>query len=97
MTASLHREAAGDLASALRYYKAEAGRGVAGRFLEEFERVARLLEAHPGLGTPTSNGRQSFPLAHFPYSTIYRETETGIRILVIRHQSRDPAFGESRS
>ena len=97
MTRSLHREAEADLAGAFRYYKAEAGAGVAGRFIREFDRVARLLEVNPGLGTPTSEGRRVYALAVFPYSMIYRETEAGIRILVVRHQSRDPAFGESRN
>ncbi|MDO9316458.1 MAG: type II toxin-antitoxin system RelE/ParE family toxin [Burkholderiaceae bacterium] len=78
MTRSLHREAAADLADAFQYYKAEAGVGIAGRLLKEFERITRLLESHPGLGTPTSDGRRSFPLAVFPYAVIYRETETGI-------------------
>jgi plasmid stabilization system protein ParE len=97
LTRSLHREAETDLALAFRYYKAEAGVGIAGRLLTEFERVTRLLEAQPCLGTPTSDSRRSYPLAVFPYSVIHRETETGIRILVVRHHSRDPAFGEGRS
>jgi len=93
---SIHRLAAEDLAEAVRFYKKEAGTGVARRFLNEFERVAKLLEEFPGIGTPTADGRQSFPLVDFPYSVIYRAEEAGIRILVVRHQSRDPAYGESR-
>lgn len=96
MTRSIHRFAVDDLAEAVRFYKAEAGTGVARRFLNEFERVARLLEEFPGIGTPTQEGRQSFPLADFPYSIIYRHDGEGIRILVVRHQSRDPSHGESR-
>ena len=96
MTASLHREADSDLTEAFRRYKREAGVGVAGRFLKEFRRVSVLLEANPGLGTPTEAGRQSFPLFGFPYTVIYREVDGGIRILVVRHQSRDPEYGEQR-
>ena len=96
MSRSIHRLAAEDLAEAVRFYKKEAGTGVARRFLNEFERVAKLLEEFPGIGTPTADGRQSFPLVDFPYSVIYRAEEAGIRILVVRHQSRDPAYGESR-
>lgn len=97
MTRSIHRSAENDLAGAFRYYKAEAGVGIAGRFLNEFERVARLLESNPGFGTPASDGRRWFPLKGFPYSVIYRETGSGIRILVVRHQSRDPSTGEGRT
>ncbi len=96
MTRSIHRFAADDLAEAVRFYKAEAGIGIARRFLNEFERVARLLEEFPGVGTPTEDGRRFFPLVAFPYSIIYRADGAEIRILVVRHQSRDPDFGESR-
>ena len=97
MTRSIHRSAENDLAEAFRYYKVEAGSGVARRFLEEFERVVRLLESNPGFGTPTSAGRRRFLLTGYPYSVIYRETDTGIRVLVIRHQRRDPSLGEGRT
>jgi plasmid stabilization system protein ParE len=97
VTASLHREADADLTNAFRHYKREAGTGVAGRFLKEFRRVTQILETDPGLGTRTGEGRRMFPLIGFPYSLIYREVDTGIRILVIRHQSRDPEYGEDRS
>lgn len=97
MTRTVHREAEADLAAAVRHFKSEAGIGVAKRFLGEFERVARLLEDNPRLGTPAESGRRSFPLAVFPYTIIYRQTETGIRILVVRHQRRDPEFGAQRS
>ena len=96
MSRSIHRFAADDLAEAVRFYKKQAGSGVARRLLNEFERVAKLLEEFPGIGTPTADGRQSFPLVDFPYSVIYRAEEAAIRILVVRHQSRDPEYGESR-
>jgi plasmid stabilization system protein ParE len=96
VTRSIHRLAAEDLAEAVRFYKSEAGKGVARRFLAEFERVATLLELRPGLGTPTADGRRVHPLSGFPYSIIYRQDGLGLRILVVRHQSRDPGFGDSR-
>ncbi|MEO6277017.1 type II toxin-antitoxin system RelE/ParE family toxin [Roseateles sp.] len=60
-----------ELAAAFRFYRREAGVQVAQRFLEEFERIARLIEHQPGLGTPTGDGRRSYPLHDFPYSVIY--------------------------
>ena len=96
MSLTLHRDAERDLGNAARFYRIEAGRGVAERFLAEFESIAVLLEANPGLGMPTGDDRRSFPLHGFPYSIIYRPVDSGIRILVVRHQHRAPEYGTER-
>lgn len=96
MTRSIHRQADADLTEAFRFYKREGGNGVAARFLKEFERVAALLEEYPGFGTPTEDGCRVYPLVDFPYSVIYRQDDGGIRVLVLRHQNRDPEYGEGR-
>jgi plasmid stabilization system protein ParE len=84
------------LAEAARFYRVEAGNGLARRFVAEFERVAELLERHPGLGTPSGDGRQSHPLTDFPYSVNYRAREDELRVLVLRHQSRSPEYRTDR-
>jgi len=93
---SVHRLAAEELAAAFRFYRREAGVGIAQRFLDEFERIAQLVEHQPALGTPAGDGRRSYPLHDFPYSVIYTSDPSGLRILVVRHQHRDPAHGERR-
>lgn len=97
MTAELHPDAARDLTDAFRFYRREAGTAVARRFLAEVARVAGLLHEFPELGTPTDAGRRTYPLTGFPYSIIYRADIGCIRVLVVRHQSRDPSHGEQRS
>lgn len=82
MSCTLHRDAERDLGNAARFYRSEAGRAVAERFLDEFERVTNLLEANPELGAVTGGKRRWFPLHGFPYSIIYRPVSTGIRVLV---------------
>jgi plasmid stabilization system protein ParE len=96
VTFTLHRGAERDLGDAARFYRNEAGRAVAARFIEEFERIASLLSSNPDLGTPTVGERRWFPFHGFPYSVIYRPVDNGIRILVVRHQNRDPEHGEAR-
>lgn len=96
MSYSLHPGAEQDIANALDFYSEQAGRAVAERFLEEFERVANFLVEHPELGTPTTKGRRMFPLKVFPYSVVYRDLESGIRILIVRHQHRKPGYEGSR-
>ena len=96
MTRTVHRGAEADLTEAFRFYRREGGSGLAARFLKEIERVARLLEQYPGLGTPTNADRRSYPIGDFPYSIIYKIDQEGIRILVVRHQNRDPEYGDDR-
>lgn len=96
MSRSLHPLAADELAAAFRFYRREAGVGIAHRFLDEFERIASLVEHQPELGTPTGDGRRSYPLHDFPYSVIYAADKRGLRVLVVRHQHRDPTHGETR-
>ena len=96
MIDTLHPGAEVDLDKACRRYrKATSGRIVV-RFLDEFERIAKLLTREPSLGTPAGDERATFPLHGFPYTVIYKPTDAGIRILVVRHQHRDPAHGEER-
>lgn len=97
MSYRLHPAADTELADAVAFYQREAGSGVAKRFLDEFERVAALLVEQPELGTPTKDGRRAFPLHGFPYSIIYRSLRSELRVLVLRHQHRDPAHGQNRS
>ncbi|MHB8247808.1 MAG: type II toxin-antitoxin system RelE/ParE family toxin [Acidithiobacillus sp.] len=96
MTYSLHPGAEHDVANALDFYSEHAGSVVAERLLEEFERVAKLLVEHPGLGTPTTRGRRTFALKVFPYSVVYRNLESSIRILIVRHQHRKPGYAGGR-
>ncbi len=59
MTFSLHAGAEHDVAEAQDFYIEQAGPVAAERFLEEFERVAKLLVEHPGFGTPTTSAKGS--------------------------------------
>lgn len=96
MTYWLHPGAEQDIANALDFYVEHAGPAVAGSFLDAFERVAKLLLQFRGMGIPAANGRRIFPLNLFPHSVVYRPLDTGIRILVVRHQLRKPSHAEHR-
>ena len=96
MSESVHAQAEKDVADAVAFYSKQAGSAVALRFLDEFERVARLLIEHPGLGTRVAKNRRIFPLRTFPYSIVYSHPDDQVRILVVRHQHRKPGYGDSR-
>ena len=97
MTYSLHPGAEQDIADALDFYTEQAGVVIAQHFLSEFERVAQLVVEHPDIGSPTTAGRRSFPLRVFSYSVVHRSLQTGIRIVVVRHQRRKPSYGGARA
>jgi len=96
MKRSMHAGASQDVADAVDFYTQNAGAHIATRFLNEFERVARLLIDNPGFGTPTTLGRRSYPLHAFPYSVVYRAQGETIRFLIVRHQSRKPGYASHR-
>lgn len=96
MTYSLHRGAERDLLEAALFYRQEGGVKLANRFLDEFERVAKLLVRFPDIGTPADDLRRTHPLQDFPYSVIYRHVGGHVRVLVVRAHRRDPDHGESR-
>ena len=70
MSYSLHRGAESDLLEAVRFYRREGGPNLSTRFLDEFERVTRLLVEYPAIGTAVDGVRRVHPLQDFPYSVI---------------------------
>jgi plasmid stabilization system protein ParE len=96
MNIELHPGAERDLDEAAEFYAREGSPALAARFLAEFERVAKLLLANPGLGTPRARGRLGFPTTDFPYTVIYRQRHAGIRVLVVKHDRRRPGYGGAR-
>lgn len=92
MAYSLDPQAEKELGDAFIYYREQGGINLAQAFITEFERVAILLCANTGFGTPVGGERRSYLLRRFPYSLIYRATPTGLRILVVGHQHRRPVF-----
>jgi plasmid stabilization system protein ParE len=96
MKAELHRGAEQDIARAAAFYEREGSAALAARFIAEIERVIVLLLTNPGFGTPRTGGKRAFPATGFPYTVIYREVATGIRVLVVKHDRRYPDHGVSR-
>ena len=93
----LHPEAEADLDSIVDCYLIDFGRNAAERFLSEYERVVAIVVENPGMGTKTSRGRRTYPFKSVPYLLVYREDESGVRILVVRHQHRKPSSGGRRT
>jgi plasmid stabilization system protein ParE len=96
MSYRLHPQAAAELEQAAGFYAQHGGNSVAKAFLKEIHRVANLLVANPGFGTPASLGLRAYPLRRFPYSLVYDSMDDSIEILVVAHQHRQPGYWQSR-
>lgn len=94
--AIFHRLVQRDMDGILRYYREEASSSVADRFFENFLRMVEKSLDNPR-GFPSATGElRRVNLPGFPYHFLYREMPYGIRILVLRHDRRHPAFGLKR-
>ena len=96
MKATIHPDAAQDIAEAAAFYEREGSPQLAARFVAEVKRVIHLLLQNPEIGTPRPNGRRFFTTKVFPYGLIYRQVPEGIFILVVRRDRRRPKFGAER-
>ena len=85
-----------DVAEAAAFYEQTGSAVVAAKFVAEFKRVAHVLLEFPGIGSPKTRGRRGFSLSLFPYTIIYRQTNDGITILVVKHDRRRPKYGAQR-
>lgn len=85
-----------DMDEVLRYYQSEAGDLVADRFFEAFLEIVDRARRSPEHFHPVSGRLRRADIPGFPYHFLYRKTEDGIRVLVLRHDRRHPSFGLKR-
>lgn len=91
-----HRLVRRDIDGILTYYEQEAGSSVADRFFDGFlSTIAKALR-DPHIFHPLSGNYRRANIPGFPYHFLYRETGDSIRILVLRHDRRDPQHGLRR-
>jgi plasmid stabilization system protein ParE len=75
-----------ELQAASDFYISQASRELARAFIDEFDRVTKLLVASPQLGAVWRNGRRRYGLRRFPYCVIYQVTATELRVIAVAHQ-----------
>ncbi len=82
-----------DLDEAWRYYEG-ASEGLGDRFFDEFLPVIATIQRNPSHWPPTDKGRRVAQFPRFPYKLLYRVEPERVKVLVIRHQKRSPAYGD---
>jgi len=97
MKVTLHPGAEKDIEEAAAFYEREGSAVLAATFVAEFKRLSRLLIEHPGIGSPRPRGRRGFSMSVFPYTVIYRASTDEVRVLVVKHDSKRPGYGATRT
>ena len=97
MKVTLHPGAEKDVQEAAAFYEREGSAVLAARFIAEFKRLSTLLIEQPGIGSPRSKGRRGFSMSVFPYTVIYRANADEIKVLVVKHDSKRPGYGGTRT
>lgn len=86
-----------ELTAALEYYESEAGFETAVEFYSEFENVKQRITANPRSFPEIKKGIRRCLFKRFPYQVNYQIVDTAtIKVLVIKHQRREPDFGLDR-
>ena len=96
MSYTLHPEAEAELMERATYLGEKVTPRVAHAFLDEFGRVADIVELNRGLGTPEAGGLRSFPSLKFKFSLIYFDRESGPLILAVAPHKREPGYWRTR-
>lgn len=86
-----------DIASAMEYYLAAAGARIAGEFYEEFKRCRQIIAKRPDAYPIIRDNVRRINFRRFPYHILYQVMNEGhVKVLVVKHDSRDPDFGLDR-
>jgi plasmid stabilization system protein ParE len=86
-----------DLLEIMEYYDESGGTNLAAEFYAEFRQYAKAAAARPYSFTRDRRNLRKARLNRFPYHFLFRIIDTSsIRILVVKHDRREPLFGTDR-
>jgi plasmid stabilization system protein ParE len=72
--------------------------GLGREFLDEFERQAQRIAATPRRWMVISGDIRRAMMPRFPHLIYFRQTQSGrIRVTIVKHQRRHPAYGLDRT
>jgi plasmid stabilization system protein ParE len=91
----IHPEATKEARDARQWYEAR-NQVAAAEFVEEMKAGVQKILDSPARWSSVSPGIQKYRLHRFPYSLIYRQTPTTIRIIAVAHGHRRPGYWKSR-
>ena len=74
------------------FYRERAGVELQTSFVSEYQRVANLVLANPGIGKAVDSGLRRFLMNRFPYTVIYRAKADQLLVVAVAHQNRSPGY-----
>jgi plasmid stabilization system protein ParE len=77
------------------FYEA-ATSGLGAGFLDEVQRLVKVLCKHPELGQSVDRGLRRVLLHRFPFSLIYSVESDAVLIVAVAHQRRRPDYWRDR-
>jgi plasmid stabilization system protein ParE len=94
----IHPDAEMELGDAACFYTERASKMVATAFLDEFERVVKMIVENQQRGSHGGNGLRLYHFNRFPYTVIYEmDAANGPQIFAVAHQSREPGYWLERA
>lgn len=86
-----------DIESAMDYFVRETGAQIATEFYNEFKRCRQIIAERPRSYPVVRKEIRRINFHRFPYHILYQIVDEGyIKILVVKHDRRDPDFGLDR-
>ena len=96
MRAIFHVHVARDVRGAISHYDSVGGRDLGDAFHEDLmRRIEQMIENPKRFHFYEADIRRA-NLERFPWHILYRETFFGVRVLVVKHNRRNPRFGLRR-
>jgi plasmid stabilization system protein ParE len=97
MKVELNSSVYSDLLEIMEYYDESAEADIAAEFYAEFRQYAKAAAARPYSFARYSGGLRRVSLNRFPYHFLFRIVDkSSIRILVLKHDRREPLHGLDR-
>ena len=86
-----------EIESAMDYYLRASGSQIATEFYDEFKRCREVIGSHPKLYPVVRKDIRRINFRRFPYHILYQIVDQNyVKVLVVKHDSRDPDFGLDR-
>jgi len=80
-----------EIKSAVEFYSNQ-GQDLALAFLDDFDKVCRLISDYPEIGSQIEYGNRKVVFQSYPHSVIYRVEGELIYVLAVGHQRRKPGY-----